>query len=87
MGAYMGHMGAALGHACAHTGAIWEQQWGMHARIYGPYMGQPYKESREEGNNRESLPFLGPGKGITPGLSLPYFIPQRNLFPIPTILK
>jgi len=37
MGAYMGHMGAAIGHACAYT-------W--------PYMGQPYRESREEGNSR-----------------------------------
>jgi len=37
MGAYMGHMGAAMGHACAHT-------W--------PYKGQPYRESREEGNSR-----------------------------------
>ncbi len=39
MGAYMGHMGAVLGHACAHIWATWEQQWGMHARIHGPYMG------------------------------------------------
>jgi len=37
MGAVMGHMGAAMGHVCAH---IW------------PYMGQPYRESREEGNSR-----------------------------------
>jgi len=41
-------------------------------------MGQPYRESREERNNRESLPFPGPGKGITPGLSLPYPIPERK---------
>jgi len=27
-------MGAAMGHACAHTWATREQQWGMHARIY-----------------------------------------------------
>ncbi len=33
------YMGAAMGHACAHTWATWKQQWGMHARIYGPYMG------------------------------------------------
>jgi len=31
----MGHMGAAMG----HTWATWEQQWGIHGRIYGPYMG------------------------------------------------
>jgi len=37
-----------MGHAYAHT-------W--------PYMGQPYRESREEGNNREGKGFLGPGKG------------------------
>jgi len=40
-------------------------------------MGQPYRESREEGNSRESLPFPGSGKGITPGLSLPCPVPQR----------
>jgi len=94
MGAYMGHMGAVLGHACAHTwamyggsngacmraymGHIWGQQWGMHARIYG-HIWQPYRESREEGNSRESLPFPGPGKGITPGREgNPYPIPQRR---------
>jgi len=49
----------------------------MHARIYG-HIWQPYRESREEGNSRESLPFPGSGKGITPGLSLPCPIPQRS---------
>jgi len=56
MGAYMGH--------------IWGHTWGMHARIHGHIWEQPYRESREEGNNRElpwaypfpSLP-LPPGKG------------------------
>jgi hypothetical protein len=66
------YMGAAMGHACAHI-------WAIHGGIHGPhrssngacmraYMaiyGQPYRESREEGNNRESLPFLKLGKGIT----------------------
>jgi hypothetical protein len=49
MRAYMGHMGAAIGHAYAHTwaiyggihgaymrayiGHIWGQQWGIYARI------------------------------------------------------
>jgi len=37
----------------------------------GHIWGQPYRESREEGNSRESLPFPGSGKGIAPGLSLP----------------
>jgi len=34
------YMGAANG-ACmgAYIGHIWEQQWGMYARIYRPYMG------------------------------------------------
>ncbi len=55
----------------AYMGHIWGQQWGMHARIHGPYMGaamghacahiwpymgQPYRESREEGNSREGNP-------------------------------
>ncbi len=100
------YMGAAIGHACAHTWATWEQQWGMHARIHGPYMGavmgyvcayiwpymgQPYRESREEGNSRESLPFLRPGKGIALGLSFPFPTPssregkgrEGNPYPIP----
>jgi len=89
-----------MGHACAHTWATWKQQWGMHARIHGPYMGaymghmgaamghacahtwpymgQPYRESREEGNNRESLPFPRSGKGITPGLSFPFPSPSSR---------
>jgi len=33
----MGHMGAAIGHAYAHIWATWEQQWGIHGRIYGPH--------------------------------------------------
>ncbi len=33
----MGHMGAVLGHAWAHTWATWEQQRGMHGRIHGPH--------------------------------------------------
>jgi len=69
-------MGAAIGHTCAH---IW------------PYMGQPYKESREEGNSRESLPFPRSGKGISPGLSLLFPAPssregkgrEGNPYPIP----
>jgi hypothetical protein len=54
-------------------------------------MGQPYRESREEGNSRESLLFLRSGKGITPGLSLPFPAPssregkgrEGNPYPIP----
>ncbi len=53
-----------MGHACAH---IW------------PYMGQPYRESREEGNSRESLPFPAPssreGKGREGN---PCPVPQRR---------
>jgi len=63
----------------------------MYTRIYGPFIGQPYKESREEGNSRESLPFPRSRKGITPGLSLPFPTPsfkegkgrEGNLYPIP----
>jgi len=46
------YMGAYMGHIWGHTWATWEQQWGMHARIYGHIWGQPYRESREEGNNK-----------------------------------
>jgi len=54
-------------------------------------MGQPYRESREEGNSRESLPFPRSRKGIIPGLSLPFPAPssregkrrEGNLYPIP----
>ncbi len=71
MGAHMGHMGAAMGHAYAHT---WPYM-GAYMGHMGAYMAhiweQPYRESREEGNSRESLPFPGPGKGIASGLSLP----------------
>jgi len=56
----------------------------------GHIWGQPYP-GREEGNSRESLPFLGPGKGITLGLSLPFPAPssregkgrEGNPYPIP----
>jgi len=41
-GVYMGHMGAAMGHACAHTWATREQQWGMHARIHSHIWGQQW---------------------------------------------
>jgi hypothetical protein len=34
-------MGAYMGHIFGHT-------WGMHGHIWG----QPYRESREEGNSR-----------------------------------
>ena len=64
MGAYMGH--------------IWGHTWGMHARIHGHIWEQPYRESREEGNNRESLPFLGSGKGIALSLSLPFLTPSSK---------
>jgi len=57
----------------------------------GAAMGQPYRESREEGNSRESLPFPGPRKGIALGLSLPFPAPfsregkgrEGNPYPIP----
>jgi len=39
---YMGHTGAAMGHACAHIWATREQQWGMHARIHGHIWGQQW---------------------------------------------
>jgi len=63
----------------------------MHARIHGHIWEQPYRESREEGNNKESLPFPRPGKRITLGLSLPFPTPssregkgrEGNLYPIP----
>jgi len=32
-------MRAYIGHIWGHTWATWEQQWGMYARIHGPYMG------------------------------------------------
>ena len=35
MRAYIGHMGAAMGHACAHTWAI----YGSHGPYMGAYMG------------------------------------------------
>ncbi len=72
MGAYMGHIWGHIwaiweqqwgmhariyGHIWGYTWVTWEQQWGMYARIYGHIWEQPYRESREEGNNRESLPF------------------------------
>jgi len=68
-----------MGHTYAHTPYI------------GHIWGQPYRESREEGNSRESLPFPGSGKGITPALSLPFPAPssregkgrESNLYPIP----
>ena len=34
MGAYMGHMGAAMGHACAHTWAIYGGSNGACMRAY-----------------------------------------------------
>jgi len=46
MRAYIGHMGAAMGHAYAHTwpymGAAMGQQWGMHTRIHGHIWGQQW---------------------------------------------
>jgi len=89
----MGHMGAAMGHACAHTWPYMGAANGACMRAYmGHIWGQPYP-GREEGNNRESLPFLGPGKGIAPGLSLPFPAPsleegegkgrEGNPYPIP----
>jgi len=58
-------MRAYIGHTWGHTwgihtrihGHIWGHTWGMHARIHGHVWEQPYRESREEGNNKESLPF------------------------------
>ena len=75
----MGHMGAVMGHACAHIWAIYGSIYEPHGSSNGACMraymghiwGQPYP-GREEGNSRESLPFPGLGKGITLGLSLPY---------------
>jgi len=68
-----------MGHTYAHTPYI------------GHIWGQPYRESREEGNSRESLPFPRLGKGIAPGLSLPFPTPssregkgrEGNPYPIP----
>ncbi len=102
MRAYMAIYGGSNG-ACIRA------YMAIYGGIYGPYgssngacirayighiWGQPYRESREEGNNKESLPFPRPGKGITLSLSLPfpspssregkgrennpYFIPQRK---------
>jgi len=62
----------------AYIGHIWGHTWGMHARIYSHIWEQPYRESREEGNNRESLPFPGLRKGITPGLSFPFPAPSSK---------
>jgi len=53
MRAYIGHMGAAMGHICAHIWAIYRvyigymgaamgQQWGMHTRIHGHIWGQQW---------------------------------------------
>jgi len=80
--------GACMG---AYIGHIWGHIWGIHTRIYGHIWEQPYRESREEGNSRESLPFFRPGKGITPGLSLLFPAPssregkgrEGNPYPIP----
>ena len=62
MRAYMGHTGAAMGHACAHTWPYMGAAMG-HARAHTwpymgaamghacahtwPYMGQPYREGRD----------------------------------------
>ncbi len=64
--------------------------WYIYAYIW-PYMGQPYRESREEENNRESLPFLRLRKGIILGLFFPFPSPsfregkgrEDNPYPIP----
>ena len=90
MGAYMGHMGAAIGHVYSHTwpymgaymGQLWGQQWGMYARIYGHIWGSPIGRAGRKGIV---------GKGITPGLSLPFPSPssregngrEGNPYPIP----
>jgi len=88
-------MGSYMGHIWEHQWGIYRphgsSKWGMHARIHGHIWEQPYRESREEGNSRESLPFLGSGKGIAPGLSLPFPAPssregkgrEGNPYPIP----
>jgi len=44
----------------------------------GHIWGQPYRESREEENNRESLPFPRSRKGIILNLSLPFPTPSSK---------
>jgi len=39
MGSYMGHMGAAMGHACAHIWAIYRGSNGACMRAYMGHMG------------------------------------------------
>jgi len=85
MGAYMGHMGAAMGHAWAHTWAIYG---GIHRACMAIYRGSLIGRAGRKGiigNPFSSLvvptlslplPSLleGKGAGVIPFPSLPYSV-------------
>jgi len=88
MGAYMGHMGAVLGHACAHTWAIYGGSNGACMRAYMAIYGSPIGRVGRKGTVGNSflslvipapslpLPSLleGKGAGVIPFPSLPYSV-------------
>jgi len=89
IGAYMGHMGAAMGHACAHnTWATWEQQmghvcahtWAIYGGIHGAYMRAYIAIYRSSPIGRVGR------KGIIGSPFLSLVIPAPSL-PLPSLLE
>jgi len=101
MGAAMGHA-RIHGPYGSSNGACMRAYMAIYGGIHGPHgssngacmgaymghMGQPYRESREEGNSRESLPFPG---SPCPFPSAPFPVGREGSggysFPFPSLFR